>query len=57
MRRRAAAASEKYGDTLDHSNALFRTYNPVDIEKVKQTESSEWGRLLRNKGSGYLKEL
>lgn len=44
-------SSEKFGNTLDRSNRLFKTYNPVDIEKVKLADEARIkGRRRRNKG-------
>ena len=31
--------SEKFGNSIDRSALLFRTYNPVDIAKVKMTDT------------------
>lgn len=45
----ARAVSEKYGNTLDHSSALFRTYNPVNLEKVLQTDAARIEGRRRNK--------
>jgi hypothetical protein len=36
----ARAVSEKFGNSLDRSSFLFRTYNPVDLEKVRQTDAA-----------------
>ena len=30
----AADVSQKFGNMIAHSNALFRTYNPVDLDQV-----------------------
>ena len=46
----AVDISEKYGNSIDRSAFLFRTYNPVDLEKVRQTdEARREGRRRRNK--------
>ena len=34
----ARDVSEKFGNSLDRSATLFRTYNPVDLEKVKTAD-------------------
>ena len=34
------AVSEKFGNSIDRSSFLFRTYNPVDLEKVRQTDAA-----------------
>lgn len=34
----ARHVSEKFGNSIDRSSFLFKTYNPVDLEKVKQTD-------------------
>jgi hypothetical protein len=42
---------EKFGNSIDRSSFLFKTYNPVDVEKVRQTEAARLeGRRRRNKG-------
>ena len=47
----ARDVSEKFGNSLDRSATLFRTYNPVDLEKVKAADGKRLaGRRLRNKG-------
>ena len=47
----AVAISEKFGNSLDRSTFLFRTYNPVDLEKVRLTdEARREGRRRRNRG-------
>ncbi|MGB8277641.1 MAG: hypothetical protein WCF20_06895 [Methylovirgula sp.] len=47
---KARDVSQKFGNSLDHSSFLFRTYNPVDIEKVRQTDDLRLeGRRRRNK--------
>ena len=46
----ARDVSEKFGNSLDRSATLFRTYNPVDLEKVKIADRKRLaGRSLRNK--------
>ena len=46
----ARAVAEKFGNSLDRSTFLFKTYNPVDIERVRQTDAARLeGRRLRNK--------
>ena len=43
--------AEKFGNTIGRSNALFRTYNPVDIEKVRLADEKRLkGRRKRNAG-------
>jgi hypothetical protein len=45
----ARAVAEKFGNSIDRSSFLFRTYNPVDIEKVRQTDAARLeGRRRRN---------
>jgi hypothetical protein len=34
----ARDVSEKFGNSIDRSSFLFKTYNPVDLEKVKQAD-------------------
>jgi hypothetical protein len=47
----ARDVSEKFGNSIDRSNFLFKTYNPVDLEKVRQTDAARLeGRRRRNKG-------
>lgn len=42
--------AEKFGNTLDRSSTLFKTYNPVDLEKVRQADSMRLeGRRRRNR--------
>jgi hypothetical protein len=49
--RAAQLTSEKFGNTIDRSNRLHRTYNPVDLEKVRQADAARIeGRRRRNKG-------
>jgi hypothetical protein len=46
----AAAASEKFGNTISRSNVLFKTYSPVDLDKVRRAdEARREGRRRRNK--------
>ena len=46
----ARDVSEKFGNSIDRSNFLFKTYNPVDLEKVRQTDAARLeGRRRRNK--------
>lgn len=46
----AVLSSEKFGNTISHSNRLFKTYNPVDLEKVKLAdEARAKGRRRKNK--------
>ncbi len=46
----ARAVSEKFGNSIDRSSFLFKTYNPVDLEKVRQTDAARReGRRRRNK--------
>jgi hypothetical protein len=46
----ARAVSEKFGNSIDRSSFLFKTYNPVDLEKVRQTDAARLeGRRRRNK--------
>jgi hypothetical protein len=46
----ARAVSEKFGNSIDSSSFLFKTYNPVDLEKVRQTDAARLeGRRRRNK--------
>ena len=41
--------AEKFGNTIDRSNTLFKTYNPVDLEKVRQIDEARLeGRRKRN---------
>jgi hypothetical protein len=45
----ARAVAEKFGNSIDRSSFLFRTYNPVDLEKVRQTDAARLdGRRRRN---------
>jgi len=47
----ARDVAEKFGNSIDRSSRLFRTYNPVDLEKVRQTDILRLeGRRRRNKG-------
>ncbi|WP_237480773.1 hypothetical protein [Lichenibacterium dinghuense] len=32
------AVSQKFGNSIDRSAFLFKTYNPVDLEQVQQTD-------------------
>lgn len=47
----ARAVSEKFGNSIDRSSFLFKTYNPVDFEKVRRTDAAARleGRRRRNK--------
>ena len=46
----ARDVSEKFGNSIDRSNFLFKTYNPVDLEKVRQTDAARLeGRRRWNK--------
>jgi hypothetical protein len=48
----AQLTSEKFGNSIDRSNRLHRTYNPVDLEKVKRADEARIvGRRRRNAGS------
>jgi hypothetical protein len=41
---------EKFGNSIGRSNTLFKTYNPVDLEKVRITGAQRLqGRRKRNK--------
>ena len=41
----------KFGNTIGRSNTLFRTYNPVDLEKVRLADEKRLkGRRKRNAG-------
>ncbi len=41
--------AEKFGNSINHSNVLFRTYNPVDLEKVRLADKQRLvGRRRRN---------
>jgi hypothetical protein len=45
----ARNVAEKFGNSIDRSSFLFKTYNPVDLEKVRQTDASRLeGRRRRN---------
>lgn len=45
---KAEAISQKFGNTIGHSNALFRTYNPVDLDQVKAADRQRLaGRKIR----------
>jgi hypothetical protein len=47
----AEDVAEKIGNTISHSNTLFRIYNPVDLEKVRQADAARIeGRRRKNKG-------
>jgi hypothetical protein len=47
----ARDVAEKFGNTIDHSNVLFKTYSPVDLEKVRQADAARLeGRRRKNKG-------
>jgi hypothetical protein len=47
----ARDVAEKFGNSIDRSSFLFKTYNPVDLEKVRQTDAARLeGRRRRNKG-------
>ncbi len=49
-----SAEPEKFGNTIDHSNVLFKTYNPVDLEKVRQAEAARReGRRRKNKAEEF----
>ena len=44
----AADVSQKFGNTIGHSNALFRTYNPVDLDQVRAADRKRLvGRAIR----------
>ncbi len=44
-------AAEKFGNSIDHSSFLFRTYNPVDLDKVRAADEARLkGRREKNKG-------
>jgi len=44
------AVAEKFGDSIERSTFLFKTYNPVDLQKVRQTDAARLeGRRRRNK--------
>ena len=43
----AVAIAEKFGNSIDRSSFLFRTYNPVDLEKVRQTDEARRERRRR----------
>ena len=46
----ARDVSEKFGNSIVRSNFLFKTYNPVDLEKMRQTDAARLeGRRRRNK--------
>jgi integrase len=46
----ARDVSEKFGNSIDRSAFLFRTYNPVDLDKVRQTDVLRLeGRRRKNK--------
>lgn len=46
----ARDVSEKFGNSIDRSALLFRTYNPVDLEKVRQADDARLeGRRRRNR--------
>lgn len=46
----ARDVSEKFGNSIDRSSFLFKTYNPVDLEKVKQADEKRLeGRRRKNK--------
>lgn len=43
------AISQKFGNSIDRSSALFKTYNPVDLEQVRQADQARVrGRRNRN---------
>jgi hypothetical protein len=47
---KAENVPEKFGNSIGHSNTLFKTYNPVDLEKVRITGAQRLqGRRKRNK--------
>lgn len=47
----AADVSQKFGNTIAHSNALFRAYNPVDLDQVKAADRKRLaGRRLKKGG-------
>ncbi len=46
---KAENVAEKFGNTISHSNLLFATYNPVDLEKVRIADENRLkGRRKRN---------
>ena len=50
-KQKRAFLDPKFGNTIDHSNVLFKTYNPVDLEKVRQADAARLeGRRRKNKG-------
>lgn len=44
------AVSQKFGNSIDRSAALFKTYNPVDLEQVRQADQARVRG--RRKGNG-----
>jgi hypothetical protein len=43
-------AAEKFGNSIDRSSFLFRTYNPVDLDKVRAADEARLkGRRAKNK--------
>ena len=43
------AISQKFGNSIDRSAVLFKTYNPVDLEQVRQADAARVrGRRKRN---------
>lgn len=36
----ARDVSEKFGNSINRSNRIFKTYNPVDLEKVKESDKA-----------------
>lgn len=46
----ARDVAEKFGNSIDRSSFLFKTYNPVDLDKVRQTDAARReGRRRRNR--------
>jgi integrase len=46
----ARDVSEKFGNSIDRSSFLFKTYNPVDLDKVRQADNARLeGRRRKNK--------
>lgn len=45
------AVSQKFGNSIDRSAFLFKTYNPVDLEQVRQADQPRFrGRRKGNTG-------
>ena len=45
------AVSQKFGNSIDRSAFLFETYNPVDLEQVRQADQARVrGRRKGNSG-------